>query len=435
MSSSNRGSSAARTDADEETNVDDVVNLATDADDSDDQNYFDSLRHSNPGKRNYSRNASNLSRRFNSDVENVSVPFDLKLNDKSDPLAKLYDTAVLKIPKVIPSDNESIYSECNSSFSKSRFRENDPYSGRGKTRMANCKTEKLDEAEEEDDDLYEVIKSEAGDRNCDDSCSETGSDLSGTGSNASGTGSNATGSDICDVYVNRYMASGQTSEMSSSDDEDNDARQPTFQQRRHCDISSMGKMIVTIGGGDGVGNSKEASVSSGKLLIEVRDERSPVKTKPIPKKKKKIRDNNHPEESDAFDPDTLERGLGDRKRPDIFSGKISEVASPCPSVIGSDAHNPDYSFRLFEKGQPVKNPALPPDLPPKTRGPSSIYSSTSVSVCSVDSSRHDSSRQDLSKVDICKPARPKVPPKAKQKSNGLTAERKQYFEGLSSCDR
>ena len=53
MSSSNRGSSAARTDADEETNVDDVVNLATDADDSDDQNYFDSLRHSNPGKRNY----------------------------------------------------------------------------------------------------------------------------------------------------------------------------------------------------------------------------------------------------------------------------------------------------------------------------------------------------------------------------------------------
>jgi hypothetical protein len=37
MSSSNRGSSAARTDGDEETNVDDVVNLATDADDSDDQ--------------------------------------------------------------------------------------------------------------------------------------------------------------------------------------------------------------------------------------------------------------------------------------------------------------------------------------------------------------------------------------------------------------
>ena len=33
---------------------------------------------------------------------------------KKDPLAKLYDNAVLKIPKVIPSDNESLYSECNS---------------------------------------------------------------------------------------------------------------------------------------------------------------------------------------------------------------------------------------------------------------------------------------------------------------------------------
>ena len=32
---------------------------------------------------------------------------------KRDPLAKLYDNAVLKIPKVIPSDNESLYSECN----------------------------------------------------------------------------------------------------------------------------------------------------------------------------------------------------------------------------------------------------------------------------------------------------------------------------------
>lgn len=37
------------------------------------------------------------------------------------------------------------------------------------------------------------------------------------------------------------------------------------------DISSMGKMIVTISGNS---EKKEASVSSGKLLIEVRDDRS-----------------------------------------------------------------------------------------------------------------------------------------------------------------
>ena len=32
---------------------------------------------------------------------------------KHDPLTKLYDNAVLKIPKVIPSDSDSLYSECN----------------------------------------------------------------------------------------------------------------------------------------------------------------------------------------------------------------------------------------------------------------------------------------------------------------------------------
>merc|ERR1719189_3484191 len=34
-------------------------------------------------------------------------------NGKHDPLTKLYDNAVLKIPKVIPSDSDSLYSECN----------------------------------------------------------------------------------------------------------------------------------------------------------------------------------------------------------------------------------------------------------------------------------------------------------------------------------
>jgi hypothetical protein len=59
------------------------------------------------------------------------------------PQAKLYDTAVLKIPKVIPSDNESLYSECNSSFSRSRFGgDTDPY---GRRRRRLNKADKLDE--------------------------------------------------------------------------------------------------------------------------------------------------------------------------------------------------------------------------------------------------------------------------------------------------
>jgi hypothetical protein len=65
-------------------------------------------------------NANPFQRRFSGDAD---PPFDLKLNDKTDPLAKLYDTAVLKIPKVIPSDSESLYSECNRCpFCESPFR-------------------------------------------------------------------------------------------------------------------------------------------------------------------------------------------------------------------------------------------------------------------------------------------------------------------------
>ena len=96
------------------------------------------------------------------------------------------------------------------------------------------------------------------------------------------------------------------------------------------------------------------------------------------------------------------------------------------SVINSprsDISNPDYSFRLFDNGQMVeggksKLGPVPPELPPKTRG-SSLYSSSTPSLCSVTSGA-DSSNND----------KPKVPPKVKQKSS-LTAERKQYFEGLT----
>ena len=97
------------------------------------------------------------------------------------------------------------------------------------------------------------------------------------------------------------------------------------------------------------------------------------------------------------------------------------------SVINSprsDISNPDYSFRLFNNGHPVESSKaimapVPPELPPKTRG-SSLYSSSSPSLCSVTSGADSSPTND----------KPKVPPKVKQKSS-LAAERKQYFEGLT----
>jgi hypothetical protein len=61
---------------------------------------------------------------------------------------------VLKIPKVIASDSESLYSECNSSFGKSRFPDLDLY---GRKRRNNYREDKLEEAPEEED-LYEVIR-------------------------------------------------------------------------------------------------------------------------------------------------------------------------------------------------------------------------------------------------------------------------------------
>jgi hypothetical protein len=407
MSSSNRGSSAARMSVEEETNVDEVVNLASEGEDSeDDQNYFDSLRHSKRSKRNQIQHSSKKNyNRFN-DNANVAVPFNLKMNDKSDPLAKLYDTAVLKIPKVIPSDNESLYSECNSSFSKSRFGETDLYGRRRKP----AKAEKLEEAEEEED-LYEVIRSEEEESG---SSSESGS----------------SDSSICDVYVNKYMTSGLTSEMSATEGDDSEKEEEVeTHPARKCDISSMGKMIVTIGGGS---DNKEASVSSGKLLIEVRDERvRPQDKKVSPRKVKQKWRENRDDDEDNFDPDTLERGLGDKRQIDSLERvKISNINSKCHSdssvsVINhreGDLPNPDYSFRLFNNGQSV-DASGKPQLPPKTRGPSSIYSSTSVSICS-----------DISSKDVSTNDKPKVPPKSKQK-NGLTAERKQYFEGLSHNER
>ncbi|XP_040570086.1 uncharacterized protein sha isoform X2 [Lepeophtheirus salmonis] len=119
-----------------ETTDDEVVDVASeDTDSSDNDGYFDSLKR--PGdvteksivetispqfKSSYGRKGSVLSpnssiKKPNSIVPNyIVIPPSGRLEKKShqesmDLLTKLYDKAVLKIPKVIPSDNESLYSD------------------------------------------------------------------------------------------------------------------------------------------------------------------------------------------------------------------------------------------------------------------------------------------------------------------------------------
>merc|ERR1719510_1429232 len=53
-------------------------------------------------------------KRITNDNATISgTPSAIGRNGRHDPLTKLYDNAVLKIPKVMPSDSDSLYSECN----------------------------------------------------------------------------------------------------------------------------------------------------------------------------------------------------------------------------------------------------------------------------------------------------------------------------------
>ena len=81
------------------------------------------------------------------------------------------------------------------------------------------------------------------------------------------------------IIFNILMTSLTEGDETEREDEDVVTAPPPQPQRpRTSDISSMGKMIVTIGGNS---ENKEASVSSGKLLIEVRDERSREQVRPF----------------------------------------------------------------------------------------------------------------------------------------------------------
>ena len=292
MSSSNPGSRGCSDDhveeIEEETNVDGsdnglddeddepVVNVAdtssedTDSSCSADGKFFDSLKPENVRIKNRNNN--------NRYVTNNKRP--APQPGRPDPLAKLYDNAVLKIPKVIPSDSESLYSECNSfkngkllnSLDSKKHRLlNGGSNKKRRNKPVLSETENPYDMDDNDhDNSYESIK-----------CSAEAIDTAGESDGG-----------LCDVYVNRYMTNTLTTNSKSIPEVDEEAEEnndiaeysPTKQQ-----ISSMDKMIVTIGSND----PNDANVYSGRLLIEVAGD-------DYSKKGQKVK---------QFDADTLERGL------------------------------------------------------------------------------------------------------------------------------
>ena len=251
---------------------------------------------------------------------------------KHDPLTKLYDNAVLKIPKMIPSDSDSLYSECNNYNSKNvngkslghalnsldskkhRLLMVNNVNANGGVRNGSNKSNKrqrrimgpnnFDHSQQSDkiaemngdianndssfdtadhDNSYESIKCDGNLTN--DEAVDTAADSEPGADGTSEVSHRA-------LYINKYMSNSLKAntkaipEMDEDDfdDDDNDnikasnkmmfpIKQKGEQEHKPSpytkSISSMDKMIVKIGGNENGDNPQNASVYSGRLLIEV----------------------------------------------------------------------------------------------------------------------------------------------------------------------
>ena len=251
-------------------------------------------------------------------------------NGKHDPLTKLYDNAVLKIPKMIPSDSDSLYSECNnyntknvngkgfghalnsldskkhrllmmnsinsnsgvkngSNRSNKRQRRKIAENNFNSSEQANKIAEMNDDVTNNEssfdtadhDNSYESIKCDGNLTN--DEAVDTAADSEPGADGASEVSHRA-------LYINKYMSNSLKAnnkaipeiDEEDFDDEDNfqtssKIMSPDTPKGSHGNkpnpysksISSMDKMIVKIGGNENGGNPQNASVYSGRLLIEV----------------------------------------------------------------------------------------------------------------------------------------------------------------------
>ena len=265
-------------------------------------------------------------KRITNDNATISgTPSAIGRNGRHDPLTKLYDNAVLKIPKVMPSDSDSLYSECNNysnsigkgfghalnSLDSKKHRllltnggpdtsgvKNGSNKGNKRLRKR-IETGPMGESNvdgkvqgdlatndssfdtEDHDNSYESIK-------CDENL--TNDEAVDTAADSETGGDNITDVSHRSLYINKYMSNSlkaSTKTIPEMDEEGED--NPTHNGSREVhsivstqtqnddkfnpytkSISSMDKMIVKIGGNEN-GNSPNgnASVYSGRLLIEV----------------------------------------------------------------------------------------------------------------------------------------------------------------------
>lgn len=232
------------------------------------------------------------------------------------------------------------------------------------------------------------------------------------------------------VYVNRFMTtSNRISEEEIPELHDNN-------KHEIGPISSMDKMIVTIGSND----PNDASVYSGRLLIEVAGQDYPKKQAgkaSVVQASSPVYSNDTLERglSSDFPDDSLERPRKSQRQKNSSKGITQQQQPASQEVVGQQEQQQqqpkDYSFRLFENGQLV------------TTDSSTQSSLQTCSSMTSDTSSSATSSQALSSIP------PALPPK-KSKHSGESiyenaeetaavagpkrsiAERKQYFEALSA---
>ena len=242
-------------------------------------------------------------------------------------VSELYNTAVSKVPKVIPSDSESLYSS-NSTMRKdfeydsldinSNCRHKDIYTNPGLVSRG-----RRGRQQEHGRDDYEEV--------------------------------NVKERNVAEVYINKEY---EASTMESGGDEDSEAG---------YDFSAGEKMMISIGGDN-------ESVYSNKILISVNGTQAVPPAKMFPA-----------DSTPAFDPDTLDRK---EKKDEAVYGSVDSLETLTPRLPSAHVQEQDghlrESFFLFpddkkEKTSPPASsgsPSFPPystpaqrkpSLPPKTR--------------------------------------------------------------------
>lgn len=295
-----------------------TVDVADSDETSDDTDDSDTYAEEERYNRSNGSNQSNRTSLHSLPVKQEFRKFDHG-RQKKDFVSELYNTAVSKVPKVIPSDSESLYSS-NSTMRKdfeydsldinSNCRLKDIYTNPNLTARSRIQQQNVDKGD------YEVV------------------------------GVRERRDNVAEVYVNNEYDTG-TLESGA------DGSEPGYE------FSAGERMMISISGDN-------ESVYSNKLLISVNSNQAPAKFfSPEP----------------SFDPDTLERATKNARTEFYGSADSLEVHGSKKDNTPETLTKSKSSFFLFREVTgadqsnlassslpPYSNPALrKPSLPPKTR--------------------------------------------------------------------